>query len=128
MTYKKGNCAEFGPVDVFQFKSDSVKPISCVRIKVLIIINNNMVAGSVDRWFGVRWLLSRWKTCRWSVVGCRLSVGRCRTCQWVGGQLSVAGGSVEDLLVDRWLVVGGRWPVGGRWFCNTPIKDGQRLS
>ena len=29
MTYKKGNCTEFGPVDVFQFKSDSVKPISC---------------------------------------------------------------------------------------------------
>ena len=29
MTYKKGNCREFGPVDVFQFKSDSVKPISC---------------------------------------------------------------------------------------------------
>ena len=38
MTYKKGNCAEFGPVDVFQFKSDSVKPISCIRIKVIIII------------------------------------------------------------------------------------------
>ena len=38
MTYKKINCAEFGPVDVFQFKHDSVKPISCVRIKVTIII------------------------------------------------------------------------------------------
>ena len=38
MTYKKGNCAEVGPVDVFQFKSDSVKPISCMRIKVIIII------------------------------------------------------------------------------------------
>ena len=38
MTYKKSNCAEFGPVDAFQFKSNSVKPISCVRIKVIIII------------------------------------------------------------------------------------------
>ena len=38
MTYKKGNCAEFGPVNVFQFKSDSVKPISCIRIKVVLII------------------------------------------------------------------------------------------
>ena len=38
MTYKKGSCTEFGPVDVFQFKSDSVKPISCIRIKVIIII------------------------------------------------------------------------------------------
>ena len=28
MTYKKGSCAEFGPVNVFQFKSDSVKPFS----------------------------------------------------------------------------------------------------
>ena len=39
MTYKEGNCAEFGPVDVFQFKSDSVKPVSCIRIKVIIITN-----------------------------------------------------------------------------------------
>ena len=38
MTYKKSNCAEFGPVDAFQFKSTSVKPISRVRIKVIIII------------------------------------------------------------------------------------------
>ena len=38
MIHKKGNCAEFGPVNVFQFKSDSVKPISCIRIKVIIII------------------------------------------------------------------------------------------
>ena len=38
MTYKKGNYAEFGPVDVFQFKTDSVKPFSCVRIKVVIIM------------------------------------------------------------------------------------------
>ena len=41
MTYEKGNCAEFGPLDVFQFKSDSVKPISCIRIKVIINNNNN---------------------------------------------------------------------------------------
>ena len=38
MIYKKGNWAEFGPVNVFQFKSDLVKPISCIRIKVIIII------------------------------------------------------------------------------------------
>ena len=38
MTYKKGNCAEFAPVNVFQFKSDSEKPMSCIRIKVIIII------------------------------------------------------------------------------------------
>ena len=38
MTYKKGNYAEFGPVNVFQFKSDSVKPVSCIRIKVIMII------------------------------------------------------------------------------------------
>ena len=38
MTDKKGNCEEFVPVNVFQFKSDSVKPISCIRIKVVIIM------------------------------------------------------------------------------------------
>ena len=38
MTCKKGNCAEFGPMNVFQFESDSVKPISCMRIKVIAII------------------------------------------------------------------------------------------
>ena len=36
--YKKGKFAVFGPVNIFQFGSDSVKPISCIRIKVLIII------------------------------------------------------------------------------------------
>ena len=35
---EKGSCAEFVAVDVFQFKSDSVKPFSCIRIKVIIII------------------------------------------------------------------------------------------
>ena len=35
---QKDNCTEFGPVDVFQFKSNSVKPISCIRIRVIIII------------------------------------------------------------------------------------------
>ena len=40
MTYKKGICAEFGPVNVFQFERDSVKSISCIRIKVIIIIKN----------------------------------------------------------------------------------------
>ena len=40
MTYKKGNCAEFGPVNVFQFKSDLVKPISCIKMKVIIIIES----------------------------------------------------------------------------------------
>ena len=39
MTYKKGSCAEFGPVVILdQFKSDSVKPFSYIRIKVIIII------------------------------------------------------------------------------------------
>ena len=38
MTYEKGSCAEFGPMDVFWFKSDSVKPFSRIRIKVIIII------------------------------------------------------------------------------------------
>ena len=32
-------------------------------------------------------------------------------------------GSVEDLSVSRWSVVSGRWPVGGRWFCNTPTNS-----
>ena len=39
MTYKKDNCAEFQPVNVFQFKSDLVKPISCIRIKVIIMLS-----------------------------------------------------------------------------------------
>ena len=41
----------------------------------------------------------------------------------VGDQLSMIGGLVENLPVCRWKVfrwVGGRWPVGGQWFCNTP--------
>ena len=43
------------------------------------------------------------------------------------GWWSVVGGLVEDLSVGqsvggRWLVVGGGWPVGGRWFCNTPTN------
>ena len=28
--------------------------------------------------------------------------------------------SVEDLSVGRWSVVGGRWLVSARWFCNMP--------
>ena len=50
-----------------------------------------------------------------SVVG-----GQWSTCSWVGCRSSVVGGSVEDQSMGRWLVVGGRWPVGRRWFCNTP--------
>ena len=42
---------------------------------------------------------------RRSVVGRRSLVGRWRTSRWVGGRFSV---------------VGGRWPVGRPWFCNTP--------
>ena len=38
LKYKKGNCAEFGPVNVFQFERGSVKPIPCMRIKLIIII------------------------------------------------------------------------------------------
>ena len=30
------------------------------------------------------------------------------------------GGLVEDLSVGRCSIVGGRWPVGGRWLCNKP--------
>ena len=37
MTYKQDHCAELGLVDVFQFESDSVKPISCKKIKVIMI-------------------------------------------------------------------------------------------
>ena len=44
-------------------------------------------------------------------VGARFSVDR-----WVGG--SLVYGPVQDLLVGRWLLVSGRWSVGGRWFCN----------
>ena len=40
MKYKKGNFAELGPVNIFQFESDSVKSITCMRIKVMIIIIN----------------------------------------------------------------------------------------
>ena len=60
--------------------------------------------------------------------------------RWVdGGPIgdSGVGGSVDDLSVDRWLVVGelveevsvvggepvGGSVVGGRWFCNTPNKN-----
>ena len=35
-----------------------------------------------------------------------------------GGQLSVVGGLIEDLLVGQWLVVGG---LSGQWFCNTSL-------
>ena len=54
-------------------------------------------------------------------------MGRWKICRWVGGRLSVVGELVEDLSVGqsvggRWLVVGGGWPVGGRWFCNTPTN------
>ena len=56
---------------------------------------------------------------RW--VGCWWSVGRWSICRWFGDRFSVVGGSVEGLSVGRWLVVGGRWPVGGWWFCNTPM-------
>ena len=45
MTYEKGHCAEFGSVDVFQFKSDSVKPIPCIRIEV---IKKNDDNNSID--------------------------------------------------------------------------------
>ena len=35
-----------------------------------------------------------------------------------GGRLLVVDGSVEDLSVGGWLVVGDRWPTGGLCFCN----------
>ena len=31
-------------------------------------------------------------------------------------------GSVMDLSVGWWSVLGDRWPVGGRWFCHTPVS------
>ena len=31
-------CADFGPVNIFQFESDSIKPISCIRIKVITMM------------------------------------------------------------------------------------------
>lgn len=34
-------------------------------------------------------------------------------------RLSVVGRS--DLSVGWWSAAGGRWPVGVRWFCNTPV-------
>ena len=37
--------------------------------------------------------------------------------QW---SVFVVDQSVEDLSVGWWSVVGGRWPVGGQWFCNIP--------
>ena len=39
---------------------------------------------------------------------------------WSVGRCLVFGESVKDLSVGRWSVVGGRWPVSGGWFCNTP--------
>ena len=52
----------------------------------------------------------------------------------VGGEFlvwSVVGGfygrcwrwSVSNVVGARWLMVGGLWLVGGRWFCTTPITD-----
>ena len=45
LKYKKGNCAEFGPVNVFQFERGSVKPIPCIRIEV---IKKNDDNNSID--------------------------------------------------------------------------------
>ena len=92
-----------------------------------------MVSGlvlicSVGQWVGGRPLAG-------SVVGCRLLVGPRRTCQWVGESLVVGlwvggrsdGGSVGGfwiLVGGRWVgkwTVGGSWPVGCRWFCNTSM-------
>ena len=40
---------------------------------------------------------------RWLVVGVTVIGGRCHC--------------------DRWSVVCGRWLVGGRWFCTTPVMN-----
>ena len=66
------------------------------------------------RWVSVEHL----QVCWLSVVGGLLvsgwlSVGRWSTCRWVGGRLSVVGGSVEDLSVSRWSVVNSLSVVGG---------------
>ena len=72
-----------------------------------------MVGGSVfsDRWVGGRPVGA-------SMVGCRWSVGQWRTCRWVVcrwlvGRWLVVSGSVEDLSVGHWSVVGGLPVVGG---------------
>ena len=49
MTYEKGSCAEFELVDVFQFKSDSVKPFSFMRIKLIIIIRRYFGGTLLDK-------------------------------------------------------------------------------
>ena len=48
------------------------------------------------------------------VVSCQWSVG-----QWALVDGSAVSGSVEDLSVGHWLV------VGGQWFCNTPVHNSE---
>ena len=53
--------------------------------------------------------VGRWKICRWVD-------GRPAGCRWVGGRPvggSVIVGSVEELSVGRWSVVGSRWVASG---------------
>ena len=41
----------------------------------------------------------------------------------------VSGGPVGGGPVGcRWLIVGGRWLDGGRWFCNTPNCSNKKLT
>ena len=51
------------------------------------------------------------------------SVEDLSVCWWfIGGPV---GGSVLIWSVDWWRTcrrVGGRWPFGGHWFCNTPYN------
>ena len=68
-----------------------------------------MVGGSVLIWSVGRWISGL-------VFGGRWVDGRPAGCRWVGGRPvgeSVIGGSVEELSVGRWSVVGGRWAVSG---------------
>ena len=66
----------------------------------------------------MQWLMGRWRSCRlvgsqW--VGGIPAGGSVVGGWWVGSNMVgrlVVGGSVEDLSVGRWQIVGGRWPVG----------------
>ena len=92
-----------------------------------------MVSGLVLIWSVGQWVGGR--PVAGSVVGCWLLVSPRRTCQWVGGSLVGGlwvggrpdGGSVGGfwiLVGGRWVgkwTVGGWWPVGCRWFCNTSM-------
>ena len=65
----------------------------------------SIAIGSVSWWVGDRWVGGA--LVGGSVVSCQWMLARWSTCWWAGGQRSVVGGTVEDLLVVRWSVVVG---------------------